>query len=142
MKTSKEGINLIKKYEGCKLKAYLCPAKVWTIGYGNTYYENGVKVKSGDIITQQRAEELLLTLLPKYEDIVNKNIKRILKQNEFDALVSFCWNCGSSNTLFSLINKSSNDVKDWWMTHYITGGGKVLPGLVKRRKEEAELYWR
>lgn len=140
MKCSKEGINLIKKYEGCRLKAYLCPAKVATIGYGNTYYENNIKVKIGDSITQQRAEELLLNLLPKYEAIVNKNITRELKQNEFDALVSFCWNCGSSKTLFSMVNKSDGEVKNWWMKHYITGGGKTLPGLVKRRKEEAELY--
>ena len=140
MKTGKAGIDLIKKWEGCELKAYKCSAGVTTIGYGNTYYENGEKVKMGDVITKQRAEELMLNLLPKYEATVNKNIKRPLKQNEFDALVSFCWNCGSSETLFRLINENSPETVNWWKTHYIKAGGKVLNGLVKRRAEEADLY--
>lgn len=140
MKTSNEGINLIKKFEGCELKAYKCSAGVTTIGYGNTFYENGEKVQMGDEITHQRANELLLNLLPKYEATVNKNIKRPLQQNEFDALVSFCWNCGSSETLFKLVNAQDSGTVEWWKTHYIKGNGKVLAGLVNRRKEEAELY--
>lgn len=140
MKTSNTGINLIKKYEGCELESYLCPAGKWTIGYGNTYYEDGTLVKEGDTITQQRAEELLLNLVPKYEGQVNNNISRELKQNEFDALVSFVWNCWYSETLFKLVNENSPEAANWWKTHYIKAGGKVLNGLVKRRKEEAELY--
>ena len=140
MITGKKGIGLIKKYEGCKLNAYICPGGISTIGYGNTYYENGSKVKIGDTITQQRAEELLLNLLPKYEATVKNNIHRTLSQNEFDALVSFCWNCGSSETLFRLVNENSYDTAQWWKTHYIKSGGKVLNGLIKRRAEEAELY--
>lgn len=140
MKTSEIGIKLIKKYEGCKLKAYLCPAGIPTIGYGNTTYENGSKVKINDVITQERANELFLNLLPYYERVVNMHIKRELNQNEFDALVSFCWNCGSSIRLFMLVNKSDVSTYKWWTTNYIKGGGKVLPGLVKRRKEEADLF--
>jgi lysozyme len=140
MKTGIKGIELIKKFEGCKLTAYKCPAGLMTIGWGNTYYSNGSKVKVGDKITQQQADELLLTLLPKYEKTVNNNIKVALTQNQFDALVSFCWNCGSSNTLFSKVNSNASDLVLWWQTHYITGGGKTLKGLVNRRKAESELY--
>jgi len=142
MKTSKNGINLIKKFEGCRLKAYKCPAGIPTIGYGNTFYENGNKIKLGDNITQEQANNLLLNLLPKYEKTVLNNIKVPLNQNQFDALVSFCWNCGSSKTLFSMINNkhSEMNIVNWWVSHYITGGGKELSGLVKRRKEEAVLF--
>jgi lysozyme len=140
MKTSINGINLIKKYEGCKLQAYLCPSGIPTIVMGNTFYKNGSKIKLGDKITQQQAEELLMDLLPQYEAIVNKNIKIDLTQYQFDALVSFAWNCGKSETLFRLVNSKSKDLKQWWETHYTTGGGKVLQGLVNRRKAEAQLF--
>lgn len=140
MKTSETGINLIKSFEGCKLTAYKCSAGVNTIGFGNTYYTNGNKVKLGDKITQAEADKLFLDLLPKYEKTVLNAIKVPLNQNQFDALVSFCWNCGSSNTLFSLINQKSIHTYDWWISHYIMGGGKVLNGLVRRRKAEASLF--
>ena len=86
------------------------------------------------------ANKLFLDLLPKYEKTVLDAIKVPLTQNQFDALVSFCWNCGSSETLFKLVNENSPEAVQWWKTHYIKGGGKVLNGLVKRRAEEAELY--
>ena len=140
MKTSINGINLIKKYEGCKLQAYLCPSGIPTIGMGNTFYKDGSKIKLGDKITQQQAEDLLMDLLPQFEAIVNKNIKIDLTQYQFDALVSFVWNCGKSETLFNLVNSKSKDLKEWWQTHYTTGGGKVLQGLINRRKEEAQLF--
>jgi lysozyme len=139
-KASNNLIELIKKFEGFSAKPYLCPAKVVTIGYGNTTRADGSKFKLGDVITQARAEELLLNLLPKYEKTVNTNIKIELNQNQFDALVSFCWNCGSSKTLFSLINQKSEQVYDWWISNYIKGNGKILNGLVKRRKIEADLF--
>jgi lysozyme len=142
MKTGIRGLALIKKYEGCKLTAYLCPANIVTIGYGNTFYKDGSKIKLGDKITQQQAEELLMDLLPQFEAIVNKNIKIDLTQYQFDALVSFVWNCGKSETLFRLVNSKSKDLKEWWETHYTTGGGKVLQGLANRRKEEAELFFK
>ena len=143
MKTSQKGIDLIKKFEGCQLKAYQCPAGIWTIGYGNTFYEDGSKVKQGDIITQEKANSLLLHLLPKFEAIVGKNIQVNLTQNQFDALVSYVWNTGGSNTLYGLINSKATpfSIRQWFETKYITGGGKVLPGLVARRKAEADLYF-
>jgi lysozyme len=142
MKTSQKGIELIKLFEGCKLKSYKCPAGVWTIGYGNTFYLDGSKVLMGQKISQVEADMLLLKLLPKYEATVIKNIKVALTQNQFDALVSFCWNCGSSQTLFRLVNQKATDevIYDWLINHYIMGGGKVLPGLVRRRRVEADLF--
>jgi lysozyme len=142
MKTSQKGIELIKLFEGCKLKSYKCPASVWTIGYGNTFYLDGSKVLMGQKISQVEADMLLLKLLPKYEATVIKNIKVALNQNQFDALVSFCWNCGSSQTLFRLVNQKATDevIYDWLINHYIMGGGKVLTGLVRRRRVEADLF--
>ena len=142
MKTSQVGIDLIKSFEGCKLTAYKCSAGVNTIGFGNTYYTNGNKVKLGDKITQDEANKLFLDLLPKYEKTVLNAIKVPLTQNQFDALVSFCWNCGSSKTLFKMINEkfSEMNIVNWLCSHYIMGGGKVLNGLVRRRKAEAVLF--
>jgi lysozyme len=142
MKISQNGIELIKVFEGCKLKSYKCPASVWTIGYGNTYYLDGSKVLMGQKISQIEADMLMLKLLPKYEATVIKNIKVILNQNQFDALVSFCWNCGSSESLFRLVNIKATDevIHKWLCSHYIMGGGKVLAGLVRRRKAEADLF--
>ena len=143
MAPSKKCIDLIKKYEGCQLKAYKCPAGLWTIGYGNTFYEDGSKVKEGDIITQDRAEKLLLNLLPKFANIVNKKINIEINQNQLDALVSHTWNTGGSDTLFKLINNKAPeaDIKNWFETKYITANGKVLKGLVTRRKTESNLYY-
>jgi lysozyme len=143
MVPSKKGIDLIKKYEGCQLKAYKCPAGLWTIGYGNTFYEDGTKVIPGDVITQERAEKLLLNLLPKFANIVNKKIKVEINQNQFDALVSHTWNSGGSDTLFKLINNKATEaeIRNWFETKYITANGKVLKGLVDRRKTESNLYY-
>ena len=143
MTTGSAGIKLIKKWESCKLESYLCPAYKWTIGFGNTFYEDGSKVKHGDKITQQRAEDLFKNLLPKFENIVNKKIKVTLNQNQFDALVSHTWNTGGSQTLFNLVNTNSTSsaIRMWFETKYITANGKELKGLVNRRKEEANLYF-
>lgn len=145
MKTGSKGIALIKQFEGCKLKAYPDPKTgnlPITIGYGNTAKEDGSPFKLGDTITQQRADELLLNLLPRYEKTVNSNIKIPLNQNQFDALVCFCWNCGSSETLFKLVNqKATDELKKWWVTHYINKGTPVEKGLTKRRTAECQLFF-
>jgi lysozyme len=139
MTTSPIGVALIKEYEGCKLKAYLCPAKKATIGYGNTFYSNGSKVKMGDVITQAQADELLRLILPEFESIVSKKVHVPITQNQFDALVSHAFNTGGSDTLFKLVNEG-RDVRQWWTTRYIQGDGKVLAGLVRRRKAEYNLF--
>jgi len=142
MKISEEGKDLIRVFEGVRLKAYKCSAGVPTIGFGNTFYEDGTKVKIGDSITLERARSLFDGLLPIYEKIVLNKVKRPLKQNEFDALVSHTYNTGGSSTLFRLVNanESIEDIKEWWLTKYTTANGKKLKGLVERRKQEYDLY--
>lgn len=141
-----KGYDLIKKYEGCQLKAYLCPAKVPTIGYGNTMYENGTKVKIGDEITQQRAEELLQYIGKYFESEIKKLLKVTLTDNQLGALLSFTYNLGVGNlrvsTLLKKINANPNDptIKDEFLK-WNKAGGKVLAGLTKRRQSESELYF-
>lgn len=144
MKTSQIGINLIKHFEGFKAKPYLCPAKIPTIGYGATFYKDGKKVTLQDKpITDEGAEELLKLILKSFESIVMRKIKIPLKQCQFDALVSHTYNTGGSDTLFKLINQNAPDeqIRKWFTTKYITGGGKRLQGLVNRRNAEAKLYF-
>jgi len=142
MKISEEGKDLIKLFEGCRLNAYKCSAGVPTVGYGNTYYPNGDKVKMGDTITLEEARDLFDDLIVRYERIVNSKLKVDVKQNEFDALVSHTYNTGGSTTLFKLVNMEANKekIKDWFLTKYITANGKVLQGLKNRRLKEWELY--
>lgn len=146
-KISNLGLELIKKYEGFKAKAYLCPANVITIGYGSTYYEDGTKVKLTDSpITKERATELLEALLVSYERSVDSYCVDTINQNQFDSLCSFAYNCGvgnlKSSTLLKKVNKNPNDltIKDEFLK-WNKGGGKVLTGLTKRRIEEAQLYF-
>ena len=142
MKISEEGKDLIKLFEGVRLKAYKCSAGVPTIGFGNTYYPNGDKVKMGDTITLEQARDLFDDLIVRYERIVNSKLKVDVKQNEFDSLVSHTYNTGGSTTLFKLVNMEANKdkIKDWFLTKYITANGKVLQGLKNRRLKEWELY--
>jgi lysozyme len=142
MKISEEGKDLIKLFEGVRLKAYKCSAGVPTIGFGNTYYPNGDKVKMGDTITLEQARDLFDDLIVRYERIVNSKLKVDVKQNQFDALVSHTYNTGGSTTLFKLVNMEANKdkIKDWFLTKYITANGKVLQGLKNRRLKEWELY--
>jgi len=139
MKTSKNGIDLIKKYEGCKLNAYLCPAKIWTIGYGHTK-----NVKAGDKITQEIAEQLLINDLQEPENAINAYCQHALTQNQFDALVSFVFNLGSgafkSSTLLKRINANMMQLASLEFCKWNKAGGKVLDGLTKRRAEEKSLF--
>ena len=144
MKTSDIGVSLIKHFEGFISKPYLCPAGVATIGYGSTKYADGKKVKLNDkAINENEATLLLKNTLIVYENIVNKKVKVQLKQSQFDALVSHTYNTGGSNTLFNLINNEANEesIKKWFETKYITANGKLLKGLVERRKAESKLYF-
>jgi lysozyme len=137
---------LVKHFEGCKLTSYVCSAGHNTIGYGNTFYENGVKVKPGDKITQQRAEELLDVILIKFVQQTNELIKSNVNQNQRDALTDFAYNCGIGNlrgsTLLKLVNANPNDpeIRAQFM-RWNKGGGKVLNGLTRRREAEANLYF-
>ena len=142
-KTGQLGLNLIRKFEGFYAKPYLCPAGIPTIGYGATYYPNGKRVTLQDAaITEQQAEEMLVSMLKTYEQSVDSFTRDDINQNQFDALVSFTWNTGGSDTLFKMINTnfSITDCAAWLRSHYTTSGGKVLQGLVNRRNAEAKLF--
>lgn len=146
-KISSKGLDIIKKYEGFSSKPYLCPAHVPTIGYGSTYYEDGSKVKLTDSpITQERATELLEALLVSFERAVDSYCTDTINQNQFDSLVSFAYNCGvgnlKSSTLLRKVNVNPDNptIKDEFLK-WTKGGGKTLSGLVRRRTEEAQLYF-
>lgn len=144
---SRDGLNLIQSFEGLSLKPYLCPAKIPTIGFGNTFYPNGIKVKMTDPpITQLRATEMLVMVLKHYEVVVDSYVRDDVNQHQFDALVSFAYNCGignlKSSTLLKKVNANPNDetIKSEFMK-WNKGGGKALAGLTKRRAAEANLYF-
>lgn len=135
MKTSQKGIYLIKKYEGCVLTAYKCPAGVYTIGYGHTE-----GVYPGQKITREEAESFLKKDLKRFEDHVNAyNKKYNFNQNQFDALVSFAYNIGSIDQLTQNGTRSKYQIADM-MLEYIKAGGTILPGLINRRREERQLF--
>lgn len=153
MKTSPEGIKRLLTHEGWSAKPYLDSGGLPTIGYGFTYYEDGRKVMMNDpLMTKERGEQLFAFLLQKYEKGVNDLVKVPLNQNQFDALVSFAYNVGldidddaiaeglGDSTLLKLLNKgdyagAANEFPKWCKDN-----GKVVAGLVRRRKEEQELF--
>ena len=144
MKTSNKGIALIKRHEGFVPRAYLCPAGVWTIGYGHT---SGVK--KGQVITPEIGEMYLRTDLNDAEYAVNGE-RLNLTQNQFDALVSFVFNLGSGNfrssTLLKRVRKNPKDTEirgefAKWNKARLNGVLTPLPGLTKRRRDEADLYF-
>ena len=140
METSKNGLNLIKSFEGCHLTSYKCPAGVWTIGYGHTQ-----GVTEDQSITQEQADLYLKTDLKKFEHYVKAYTSKysyILNQNQFDALVSFTYNAGPGNLERRLLLKGTRPielVKFYLPTTCISAKGKTLPGLVRRRVAEADL---
>lgn len=146
MKLDKKGYDLIRKHEELKLKAYLCPAKIPTIGYGNTFYEDGTKVKMGDEITKERADKLFEIIADDFANKVLKATPTPLTQNQFNALVSFAYNVGLGNyrnsTLLKkvLFNANSKDIEIQFM-RWIKSNGVELRGLINRRKDEIKLYY-
>lgn len=143
MQIGKNCIDLIKKFEGLKLESYKCPAGLWTIGYGNTQWENGFRVLENQVIDIQRAEKLLMFWVNKYAERIDLKVN----QNQFDALVSFAYNVGITNfnnsTLKKKVIANPNDatIRDEFMK-WVSSRGKQLPGLVKRREAEANLYFK
>jgi lysozyme len=144
MKLNEKGVELMHQFEGLKLNAYLCPAKVWTIGYGNTFYENGNKVKQGDKITKESAEKLFFNITNKsFAYPLRKMLKVELNENQFSALVCFFYNIGiRETTLLKKVNENPNDltIRNEFMK-WNKAGGKVLKGLTNRRIAEANLYF-
>lgn len=140
MTVSERCVELVAKYEGCSLKAYRCPAGVWTIGYGHT-----AGVEPEDTLSSKEAAKALLRRdLEKYAASVNYCVKKgfitfPLNQNQFDALTSFCYNCGAGS-LRKLVNERNAEEVAEKMMDYNKGGGRVLAGLTRRRKEERALF--
>lgn len=148
MKTSREGVKLIisfegkhRKIDGGRYQAYQCPAKVWTIHAGVTE-----GVHEGMVVTDAEGEAMFRAALAKFENAVIDLVKVDINQNQFDALVSFAYNCGSGalakSGLLKKVNAGDFAGAKREFGKWTRGGGKVLPGLVRRREEEAALFAR
>jgi len=144
MKINSVGIELVKHFEGLFLRAYLCPAKVWTIGYGHTgKTHNDGTVKRGLTISEREAESLLeFDLNTKYAPDVLRLVKVPLTQDQFNALVSFHFNTGAlgKSTLLKKLNAGDYEGAAAEFRRWTRGGGRVLPGLVRRRRAERRLF--
>lgn len=140
MSVSDRGVELVAKYEGCRLEAYRCPAGVWTIGYGHT-----AGVKEGDRLSGvEEAKSLLMEDLKKYGNYVNDCVRKgqiafPLNQNQFDALTSFCYNCGNGSLQRLVTGRDAGTIADK-LPAYNKGGGRVLAGLTRRREEERKIF--
>lgn len=143
-------IPIIKKSEGLRLKAYPDPAtggKPFTIGYGATYYENGAPIQPGDKITQAQADKLLLFHAGKAREAVRKLVTAKINPNQEAALISLAFNIGEGNlaksTLIKKINANPGDAAiNNEFNKWVYANKKIFPGLVKRRQEEVNLYFK
>lgn len=142
MNPSGNCIDLIVRFEGCKLKAYRCPSGVWTIGYGHTH-----GVTEGMEITKTQALAYLKTDVLSAANIVNALVRVGINQNEFDALTSFVYNVGSyhfsESTLLKKLNQGLNrHAVAAEFGRWVYSNKQLLQGLVKRREAETELFLR
>ena len=145
MKISAMGLELIKEFEGFSANAYLCPAKIPTIGYGNTFWQDGRKVRLGEQISKTDALELLEFVANKdFADKIFPLIKVKVSQNQFDAMCSLAYNIGTGSFLKSTLLKkvnagdfigASEEFLKWNKS-----GGKELLGLTRRREREKDLF--
>lgn len=146
MKLNKQGYDLIKQFEGLRLNAYQDSAGIWTIGYGNINYEDFTKVKKGDKVSQQRAEEIFKFFADRFARQVDAVITKPVTQNQFNAVVSLAYNIGISafqkSTLLRKLNANPNDstIRNEFLK-WVNAGGKKIQGLVNRREKEARLYF-
>lgn len=136
----KEAVDLIKRYEGCKLEAYLCPANVWTIGWGHT----GTEVIKGLKITQEEADRLLEKDIERIESTIKPMIKVPVNENQIGALISFAYNLGpyalKKSTLLKMINEGKADEAGPQFNRWVYAAGTKLSGLVSRRELERQLF--
>lgn len=136
MNISNKGLELIKSFEGCHLTAYRCPAGVWTIGYGHT---SGVY--EGMVISQAQADKFLFEDVQRFVNAVNQYQARFnFNQAEFDSLTSFTYNCGAGSlaNVMACCNTKQEIAEECKL--YNKGGGVVLPGLVRRRQAEYDMF--
>lgn len=145
-------LNFIKQHEGLRLKSYLDTAGIWTIGYGTRFYPNGTAVKKGETITLQQAEEYLANDVEWRKSQLIGSVKPQLSDKRWTAIISISYNIGiggvKGSTFLRLINKDQNDpairgaIYMWnKITDPVTKKKVVDPGLVNRRKDEADLYF-
>ena len=140
METStRSGLSIIRQFEGCKLKAYICPAGVWTIGWGRT-----TNVKLGDICSQEQADKWLVQEYDAFEKKVRALVKVPVTANQLGALVSFAYNIGTgalgSSTLLKKLNAGDYVGAAGQFARWDKAGGRILAGLTKRRAAEAALF--
>ena len=144
MRMSADGLALVKEFEGLRLKAYKCPAAVWTIGYGHTSAAGVPNVTPDMVITKENAEQILKEDMEQYEAGVRKHVKVGLTQGQFDALVDFAYNAGvgalAKSTLLKKVNAGKFEEVPAEFMKWTKGGGKELPGLVRRRRAEVKLW--
>lgn len=147
MKPSGNALKIIKQFEGLRLTAYKDQVGIDTIGYGNTRYPDGAKVQPGDKISIEKADAMLFFSLQDFAYWINYYVQVSLSQNQFDALCSFSYNVGigafRKSTLLKKININPNDPAiELEFLKWNKAGGKILPGLTKRRQQEADLYFK
>ena len=139
MKISNNGLDLVKHFEGLVLKAYKCPAGVWTIGYGHTK-----DVQPGDSWSEDHADHMLEVEMEEYEKYINDLVTVELNQNQFDAMVSWVYNLGvgnlQSSTLLKVLNAGDYAGVPEQIMRWNKASGKVLEGLTRRRQAEADLF--
>lgn len=144
MKISNKGLELIKEFEGFSGTAYLCSAKKATIGYGNTFWEDGTPVKIGDQISKERAETLLKHVVDNFSVAVEVDIKIEVTQNQFDAMVSLAYNIGlgafKNSTLLRQLNRGDFVGASQEFLRWDKSNGKPLLGLTRRREREKLLF--
>jgi len=144
MKTSSDGLELIKEFEGLGLKAYKCPANIWTVAFGHTSAAGEPKVLPGMMVSRDEAEAILRRDVIQYENGVRSQITVSITQGQFDALVSFAYNVGvgafSKSTLLKKINAEKFDEVPAEFMKWTKGGGRELPGFVRRRRAEVKLW--
>lgn len=143
-KISKEGLELIKQWEGLRLEAYRDTACIWTIGYGHTSKAGPPLVKKGMRITKERAEEILFEDLKQFEKTVEESVMVSLTDCQFAALVSFCYNVGTTafckSSLLKKLNQGDYEAVPAELQKWNKVGGKPLAGLANRRAAEAGLW--
>lgn len=159
MKAGQNALDLIRHYESLHdgdlttigLQPKKCPAGIWTIGWGHALYYEGQPVRNFSLIEKYfpqyltidviKADEILLNDLNAVEKRIISNIRNV-SQDQFDALVSYFFNVGFSNTMIQLVNNQASDaeIDQWFTGHYITADGKYLPGLKARRMSESLLF--
>jgi len=159
VRTGEEGIKLIKHFEGCHYKPYLCPALLWTVGYGHVLYPEQNRLKLSERKTfplhtshnrewsQEEVDDLLRKDLLRFENGVCRLLPNVsLKQNQFDALVSFSFNLGlgtlQRSTVRSALLRGDEEAAIDTLLKYCRAGGKILKGLQRRRAAEADLFFK